>query len=137
MWDERIRRVRTFADSITERDVEAALEVCHPEIEFPSLMAQLEARPYTGHAGIRRYFRDIDATWEEWRIEVVELMAAPDGRVVIVMSTHMRGKESGVPFTQPVANVWEFEDEKLLRATLYRDPAEAVRAIEVGSAGSE
>ncbi len=46
------------------------------------------------------------------------------------MSTHMRGKESGVPFTQRIANLWEFKDEKLLRATLYRDPADAMRAIE-------
>ena len=56
-------------------------------------------------------------------------MAAPDGRVVIVMSTHMRGRGSGLPFAEHLANVWEFKDEKLRRATLYRDPAEALRAI--------
>jgi ketosteroid isomerase-like protein len=130
MWDERTSTVRAFADAITERDVDAALELCHPEIEFFSLLAQLEARPYHGHAGIRRYFNDIDATWDEWRVEVERLLTAPDGRVVIVMSTHMRGKGSGLPFAQRVANVWEFRDEKLWRATLFRDPAEAVRAIE-------
>ena len=129
MWDERTRRVRAFADAITERDVEAALDVCHPEIEFSSLMAQLDATPYSGFAGIRRYFRDIDATWEEWRIEVEQLVSGPDGRVVIVMSTHMRGRESGLPFAQRLANVWEFKDEKLWRATLHRDPAEALHAI--------
>jgi ketosteroid isomerase-like protein len=47
---------------------------------------------------------------------------------VIVMSTHMRGKGSGLPFAQQLANVWEFKDEKLWRATLYRDPADALRA---------
>jgi ketosteroid isomerase-like protein len=40
----------------------------------------------------------------------------------------MRGRGSGLPFAQRVANVWEFKDEKLWRATLYRDPAEALRA---------
>ena len=130
MWDERIGLVRSFADAITARDLDAALEVCHPEVEFYSLMAQLDARPYSGHAGIRRYFQEIDATWEEWRVVVEQLTPASDGRVVIVMSTHMRGKESGVPFTQRVANLWEFKDEKLLRATLYRDSADAMRAIE-------
>jgi ketosteroid isomerase-like protein len=128
MWDERISVVRAFADAITARDVEAALALCHPDIEFFSLMAQLDARPYRGFAGIHRYFADIDATWDEWRVEVEQLVAAPDGRVVIVMSTHMRGKGSGLPFAQRVANLWEFKDEKLWRATLYRDPAEAVRA---------
>ena len=64
MWDERISAVRAFADAITQRDVEGALAVCHPEVEFYSLMAQLQASPYKGFAGIRRYFRDVDADWE-------------------------------------------------------------------------
>jgi ketosteroid isomerase-like protein len=128
MWDDQL--VRAFADAITDRDVEWALELCHPEVELFSLMAQLDASPYRGYAGIRRYFRDVDATWDEWRVDVEQLVPAPDGRVVIVMSTHMRGKSSGLPFTQRVANLWEFRDDKLWRATLYRDPAEAVRAID-------
>jgi ketosteroid isomerase-like protein len=121
---ERINVVRAFADAITERDVEAAVALCHPEIEFFSLMAQLEARPYRGFAGIRRYFSEIDATWEEWRVDVEQLLSTPDGRVAIVMSTHMRGTGSGLPLAERVANVWEFKDEKLWRATLYRDPDE-------------
>jgi ketosteroid isomerase-like protein len=128
MWDEHPSVVRAFADAITERDVDAALELCHPEIEFFSLMAQLEASPYRGFGGIRRYFSDIDTTWEEWRVEVEQLLSAPDGRVVIVMSTRVRGKGSGLPYAQRVANVWEFKHEKLWRATMYRDPADAVRA---------
>jgi ketosteroid isomerase-like protein len=128
MWEERISVVRGFADAITARDVEAALELCHPEIEFFSLLAQLEARPYRGFAGIRRYFEDIEATWREWRVEVEQLSATPDGRVVIVMSTHMRGSGSGLQFTQRLANLWELREEKLWRATLYRDPDEALRA---------
>ena len=127
MWHERISVVRAFTDAVTERDIDAALKLCHPEIEFFSLLAQVEARPYRGFAGIRRYFKEIDATWEEWRVEVEQLLSAPDGRVVIVMSTHMRGKGSGLPFVQRVAAVWQFKDEKLWRATLYRNPADAVR----------
>jgi ketosteroid isomerase-like protein len=130
MWDERISVVRAFADAITERDVDAALELCHPEIEFFSMLGQLEARPFRGYAGIRRYFKEVDATWDEWRVEVEQLVAAPDGCVVIVMSTHMRGKESGLPFAQRVAHLWAFKDEKLWRATLYRDPDEALRAAQ-------
>jgi hypothetical protein len=100
MWDERISVVRGFADAITERNLERALELCHPDIE-----------------------RD------EWRVEVEDLRSSHDGRVLIVMSTHMRGKGSHLPFAQRVANVWEFKDEKLWRATLYPDPAEGLRAI--------
>jgi ketosteroid isomerase-like protein len=128
MWDERISVVRAFTDAVTERDIDAALEFCHPEIEFFSLLAQLEARPYRGFAGIRRYFEEIDATWEEWQVEIEQLSSTPDGRVMIIMSTHMRGKGSGLPFVQRVAAVWEFEDERLRRATLYRDLTDAIQA---------
>jgi ketosteroid isomerase-like protein len=51
--------------------------------------------------------------------------------VVIVTSTHVRGRGSGLPFVQRVAHLWEFKDEKLWRATLHRDPADAVRAARV------
>jgi ketosteroid isomerase-like protein len=127
MSADRIESVRAFANAITDRDLEAALEVCHPEVEFPSLMAQLEARPFTGHEGIRRYFREIDATWDEWHVEVEEIVPVPDGNVVIVMRTSMRGKESGLPFTERIGHEWEFKDDKLWRAKLYRDPHEALR----------
>ena len=128
MHPDRTSLVRAFADSITERDLDGALAVCHPDVAFPSLMAQLDDRPYTGHDGIRRYFADIEATWDEWRVDVEQLVQASDGTVVIVMRTHMRGRESGLPFAEHVANLWEFRDELLWRATLYRDPAEALRA---------
>ena len=105
MSDERISRVRAFADAITERDIETALKLCHPGVEFFSMLGQLEATPYRGFDGIRSYFQDVDATWDEWRVEVEQLLSAPDGRVVIVMSTHMRGKGSGLPFAQRVAHL--------------------------------
>jgi hypothetical protein len=35
--------------------------------------------------------KEIDMTWADWRVEVEQLLAALDGRVVIVMWTHMRG----------------------------------------------
>jgi ketosteroid isomerase-like protein len=135
MWEERISIVGAFADAITERDLEAALHLCHPDIEFFSLLAQLEASPYRGLAGIQTYFDEIEATWDEWRVAVEQIVSAPDGRVVIVMSTHMRGKGSGLPFAQRVANVWEFKDEKLWRATMYLDPDEALRATGASPAG--
>jgi ketosteroid isomerase-like protein len=128
MWDARISVVRGFTDAVTARDLEAALAYCHPEIEFFSMLAELHARPYRGFAGVRRYFEDIEAAWDQWRVEIEQLVAAPDGRVAIVMSTHMRGKGSGLPFVQRVAVLWHFKDEKLWRATLHRDPADALQA---------
>ena len=61
--------VRRFAAAITRCDVDAALAVCDPDVEFLSVLA-VDGRPYVGHAGIRRYFDDIASAWEEWRVDV-------------------------------------------------------------------
>jgi len=44
------------------------------------------------------------------------------------MSTHMRGKGSGLPYAHGAAHVREFKHETLWRATMFRDPADALRA---------
>ena len=131
MWDDRISLVRAFADALTDRDVEWALELCHREVEFFSLMAQLDARPYRGHAGIRRYFRDVDATWDQWRVEVDQLVSAPDGRVVIVTSTHTRGSRAD-SHSHSESQTCGGPGTRSPGAPLDRDPAEPVRAIDKG-----
>jgi ketosteroid isomerase-like protein len=119
--------VRGFASAITQGDPDAALEVCHPEIEFLSVLA-VDGRAYRGHDGIRQYFSDIVSAWEEWRVEVHWTALAPDGRVVIEMTMHARGRGSGAPLSEFAAHIWTLEDGKLLRNEPFREPEEALRA---------
>ena len=119
--------VRRFAAAITRCDVDAALAVCDPEVEFLSVLA-VDGRPYVGHAGIRRYFDDIASAWEEWRVDVHGTAAAPDGRVIIEMTMRALGKGSGAPLSEFAAHVWTLRDEKLLRNEPFRDREQAERA---------
>ena len=55
--------VRAFATAIDERDVEAAVALCDPEIEFLSVLA-LDGQAYVGHgdqAVLRRRGRCLGA----------------------------------------------------------------------------
>jgi ketosteroid isomerase-like protein len=119
--------VRGFADAITACDIDAALEVCHPEIEFHSMLA-VDGMPYRGHRGIRRYFEDIQSAWEEWRAEVHWTAPVPDGRIIIEMTMVARGKGSGAPLSNFAAHIWTLKDGRLLRNEPYRDREEAERA---------
>jgi ketosteroid isomerase-like protein len=119
--------VRGFADAITAGDLEAALEVCHPEIEFLSVLA-VDGLAYVGHAGIRQYFSDIVSAWEEWRVEIHWVALAPDGRVVIEMTMHARGRGSGAPLAEFAAHIWTLADGRLRRNEPFRDPQQALRA---------
>jgi ketosteroid isomerase-like protein len=126
--------VRGFADAITRDDVDAALAVCHPEIEFISLLA-VSGRAYIGHQGIREYFDDVRAAWDEWRVDVHDVAAASDGRVAIVMTMHARGRESGAALSELAGHVWALRDGRLLRNELYREPEEALRSVGASLSG--
>jgi uncharacterized protein len=119
--------VRRFAEAVTSGDAESAVAVSDPEIEFLSVLA-VSGRAYRGHDGVRQYFADVAGAWSEWRVEVHRITPAPDGRVVISMTMHFRGKESGAAFSDQTAHVWTIRDGKLLRNEPFRDPEEALRA---------
>jgi ketosteroid isomerase-like protein len=117
---------RLLAAAINWGEVETALTVCHPDIEFLSVLA-VSGKAYRGHDGIREYFDDITSAWEEWKVQVHRVVAAPDGRVVIIMTMHMRGKGSGAILSEKTGHVWTLEDGKLLRNEPFREPQEALR----------
>jgi ketosteroid isomerase-like protein len=117
-----------FADAVTRGDREAALAVCHPEIELDSMLG-ITGRAYVGHAGIREYFDDVESAWEHWTVEVERAVEGPDGRVVIVMTMHARGKGSGLTLAARTAHVWTVLDGRLRRNQLYREPDHALREL--------
>ncbi len=117
-----------FANAITNSDWDAGLAVCHPEIEFQSML-DIGGRSYLGHDGIREYFEDIEFAWAEWRVEVERVEEAADGRVAIVMTMHARGKGSGAELADRTAHIWTVRDGRLFRNELYREPNEALRAL--------
>jgi ketosteroid isomerase-like protein len=120
--------VRGFAEAITGGDLDAALEVCHPEVEFLSVLA-VDGKAYVGHDGIRQYFEDVHSAWDEWTVEVHRTADVPDGRVVIEMTMHARGRESGLPIAVFAAHVWTLKDGKLLRNQPFREPEQALREV--------
>jgi uncharacterized protein len=119
--------VRRFAEAVTAGDAEAAVALADPEIEFLSVLA-VSGRAYHGHDGVRQYFADVAAAWSEWRVEVHRIVPAPGGRVVIAMTMHFRGKESGAAFSDQTAHIWTLRDGKLLRNEPFREPEQALRA---------
>jgi ketosteroid isomerase-like protein len=123
---------RRFAETITSGDRPAALAVCHPDIEFESML-EITGSRYLGHAGINRYFEDVQSAWEDWHVVVEQVTEAPDGRVVIVMTMRARGKGSGVSLESRTAHVWTLRDGRLVHNELFRDPDRALEALAAGT----
>ena len=92
-------------------------------------MLGISGRAYLGHEGIRQYFDDVGSAWREWRVEVEQVTEAADGRVVIVMTMHARGKGSGASVAERTAHIWTLTDGKLRHNEPYREPDEALRVL--------
>jgi ketosteroid isomerase-like protein len=122
--------VRRFADAIDRSDVDDALVVCSPDIEFLSVLG-ITGRRYIGHEGIRQYFEDVSSAWQRWGIEVHRLASGAEGRVAIEMTMHVRGRESGAALSEFAGHVWTIRNGKLLRNELFRVPGEALDAVGV------
>jgi ketosteroid isomerase-like protein len=117
-----------FAIAITNGDRDAALAVCHPDIEFSSMLG-ISGRSYVGHSGVREYFDDIESAWAEWKVDVERVAEGADGRVVIVLMMHARGKGSGIEVGERAAHIWTLGEGRLLRNDLHREPEDALRAL--------
>ena len=57
------------------------------------------------------------------------VVEAADGRVVIVMTMHARGRGSGATLAGRTAHIWTVRDGRLLRNELYRNPEQALRDV--------
>jgi len=113
---------RRFAVAVTSGDCEAAVALCHPEVEFQSVLG-ISGLAYHGHGGIRRYFDDVASAWSEWRVEVERVVEGADGRVQIVMTMHAQGKGSGAIIAERTAHIWTLRDGLLFHNQPYRQPA--------------
>ena len=122
------KAARRFAHAITSGDLEAAVALCHPELEFHSVLG-ISGLAYLGHEGVRQYFDDVASAWREWTVEVERVTEAADGRVAIVMTMHARGKGSGASLAERTAHIWTLRDGKLWQNEPYREPEEALRAL--------
>jgi ketosteroid isomerase-like protein len=89
-----------------------------------------ERKLYEGIEGTREFLADWVSAWEDWRLDLVELIDAGDD-VVAIMHQSGRSKATGLPVDMTFAQVWSYENGRQTRMRMYADPEEALRAAGV------
>jgi ketosteroid isomerase-like protein len=125
--EENLKSVRRLVTAFNDRDLDSFLADLHPEVEFHSLRAQLEGRPYVGHEGARKMFTDFDEDWDYLHLELEDLRDT-EHTVVAVGHLISRGRASHVDLDVPVAFMWRFRDDKVVYGKVFSDPSDALRA---------
>ncbi|MCW2968067.1 MAG: hypothetical protein JWM71_1839 [Solirubrobacteraceae bacterium] len=110
--DSAIATIRKVYAAFARRDVEAALE--HTSVDFelmPSGTAALIGReqPYRGHAGVRQYFADAEALWQDIQIDAHDFRATGGG---VIVFGQVEGTAAGERIRRQVVWVWQVVDGK-------------------------
>jgi uncharacterized protein len=83
---------------------------------------------YHGVEGVQRFLTEWLEVWADYEVEVEEIIAAPDGRVVSLVRQRGRGRDSGFPLDMRSAQIATLRDGKVTRLDNYEDRAEALEA---------
>jgi ketosteroid isomerase-like protein len=119
--------------ALDREGIEGIIPLFHPDFEV-EVTPELSVEPdtYRGEAGIRRYFRSFEESMEEIRFHPDELIDVGD-QVVVVLSVTARGRGTGIPVEQRIAQLWTFEGDRARRVVTYVDKDAALAAADASA----
>lgn len=125
MSQESVETMEAAYAAIARNDLDAFLALAHPEIEFRSLIAEVDDRTYRGHDGVRE--------WWESVIRALGIRPEPEtidafrdrGITRLRLAAHVAGVE--VPQTMWLG--WRVRDGLLLWWATFRTEPEALDAV--------
>jgi ketosteroid isomerase-like protein len=130
-----VKIVEQALEAFNPRDMSALAALSHEDLEIVSTLtaANLGESTYRGSDAFTAYFAAIDESWDEWRIEDIELLDGGEDRVACLCRLVGRGKQSGVPVERAVGIAYRIRDEQLWRIRSYLDPGDALDAAGVSA----
>jgi ketosteroid isomerase-like protein len=128
---ENVEAVRRGLDAHNAANTADFLELWDPECEwFTVTGSQLDAAPYRGHEGIKRYMAETAETWTELRFEPERILEGKDDDVVVAVGClRGRGRGSAVPVEQRIGLVYRLRGRRVRHCRAYRDPNDALVAV--------
>src|SRR2546429_1392684 len=129
MSKENVEIVRSAFAAVNRGDRETAIGLLHPEVVIDATRNVFNPTTYVGMRGIRQWMADTDEIWEQFGLEVSELIDVGD-RVVVIGRLFGKGKASGVRVGQPIAGIWTVRDGRIVRGEIgYTDRRVVLKAV--------
>jgi ketosteroid isomerase-like protein len=127
--EENVQLCRAAVAAVNEGDVGTFLKVMDPTVEFQSYLAALSEGGdlYRGHAGVRRYMRDLADAWKSFYINITEYRDQGD-KVVLEGRLQARGRSSGLEVEASLAWVFTCRKGRITRVRVFTDREGALKA---------
>ena len=127
---ETVRRMYEVGDA---GGFENAFELFDPEIEFDLTDVSPDQRSGRGRAAFSKALSAYIDTFEEWNVELVELIEIDADRVLAVVRDGGRVKGSEREIYNDFAHLWTVREGRLVRWAGFTGKAKALEAV--GQAG--
>jgi ketosteroid isomerase-like protein len=111
-----LARLREAIDRTGELDwslVGAAFEIHDHELP--------DSAVHHGPEGFRQWTRDWEQAWEDHSLERLDQIEIDENRILTVHRLRARGRASGVQLERTDAQLWTFNDDRLVRVDYYPD----------------
>jgi uncharacterized protein len=123
--------VRSFHDAFESRDRGRVAALLHPRIEWNAAENFLYAdrSPYRGvDAVIHLLFGRVLAEWDGFSADPEEILG---GGNIVISSGRFRGtyKLNGARVNAQIVQVFQFEDQKIVKVQVYTDTAQFKEAV--------
>jgi ketosteroid isomerase-like protein len=116
-------------DAFNRRDIDAAIAIVDDEVQFFAPTAEManEGKPYVGHAGMRKYYDDVAAVWQELEVTPSEIREVDDA--VLVLGRVYGRADGGYIQDSPAQWVMRFRDDRVSWIHVYTNRSAALSEV--------
>jgi len=129
MSEENVEIVRSAFAAFERGDIEGVLRLCDEDIvitqppDLPGVSPEQR-----GHRGVVEALAIWPEQWDEYRIELLRVDAAPGGKVFVAQRSSGRGKQSGIKVYMDFSFVFTVREGKISEWRLFMQEEHAVEA---------
>jgi ketosteroid isomerase-like protein len=125
-----VELVRRFEKSWASRDLDAALDCVHDDLEFDwSDSMGPFVGTYRGRDGLTRFWTEMLEAWEHFSPEIQEVFDCGPQRLITLDVVRARGKGSGIDMEARGAMLWTVREGKIVRVKMFQSKEEALEAV--------
>jgi ketosteroid isomerase-like protein len=128
MSQENVEIVRRMASALAAGDWQGVFEAWDPQIEWHFEREAVISGLRRGREQVRAALSSFMTEWEDFTVEIEDLIAADDERVVMLLHLSGRGRGSGVPLDFREANVFTIRGGRIVKVEEYFDREQALDA---------
>jgi ketosteroid isomerase-like protein len=125
---EALDQVRRGYDAWNRRDWEELFSLLHPDMEWMPMEGTLLGGPFRGHDQVRGFLETLMEAWDEFRIDVEDLIERGD-QVLALVRVRTRARASGIELDERWAHLWTARDGIAVSLQVYSDRRAAMEAF--------